>query len=240
MSKKISITCAQCGHDNPLGALFCEVCRGRMDLSAEKPGLEKAPAARRILPALLLGAVILITALGVLVFWPMRMESAAGGPAARQSFQGKLMALRGGGAVRQSFEEAEINAGLAAALGRFHAPASPWTPRLHIVRVSIRPNGLIAAYQSSWGPFPVRHWLIGPFGFSGRLIYAYHPPTGFSLRRAWLGHVALPGPLARLAVWPVRPFGKAVQAQLVPGRAFRLDMADGAIAVQIQPPSKLE
>ena len=235
MSKQIAIHCAQCGHANRLGSLFCAACRARLDLAAESPGLAPPPSLRRkIWPALLLGALLLATGLGVLVFWPMRPAGMAGAPAARQSFQRKIQILRdGAGPARQIFTAAEINAGLATALTRFPAPPSIWTPRLSAVGVAVKPSALIVEYSSQLGPFPVRDLRLGPFELSGCLIYAYHPDTGLRLHRAWLGHCYLPGPLARLAAWPVRPFGMAAAAAiLTPGRVLELGLEDGKVVAQ--------
>ncbi len=227
---------------NRFGVLFCEACRARLNLSAEKPGLETAPSGRRRIAAyLLLSVLFFTTGVGVLAFWPMGQGYVPGNPAALQAFRQKLWTLRNTAEpVRQNFAEAEINAGLAAALSRFRAPGSPWDLRLKAGGVSVKPNGVIVSYLAQLGPLPVRHYLLGPFKLSGRLIYAYVAPGKFSLRRAWLGHVCLPGPLARLAVWPARPFWLAVKEQLAPGRALAWDIADGMLAAQVTSTSNAE
>ncbi len=220
---------------NRFGVLFCEACRSRLNLAAEHPGLKTAPPARRRIAAWLpLGVLFLITGLGVLVFWPMGNGFVPGSPAALQAFRQKLWTLRHAAVpVRQNFAEVEINAGLAAALARFPSPASPWQLDLKAAGVSVKPKGVIVSYLAQLGPFPARHYLLGPFKISVRLIYAYAAPGKFSLRRAWLGHVCLPGPLARLAVWPARPFWLAVKEQLAPGRVLSWEVEDGGLAAQV-------
>jgi hypothetical protein len=113
----MSITCGNCGYENPLGRIFCGQCGKKIDLAAmtaqnvaERTAPSRVAAAGKIVFAVVL---VLVLAILGLVCWPAAVSGDQGTRRGAQEAERKLGALQRaakyGTRIGQSFNEKEIN-----------------------------------------------------------------------------------------------------------------------------------
>ena len=227
------IICAQCGHANRLGHIFCTNCRSRLnlnqiseeDLSAASP----AGGRRRWRLGLLLVAALILAA--GLAFWPWPLVAERGTGADQQQARRKIAQLEQGTRGRpQVFSEAELNASLAAALPRLRQRE---TFRVSAVQVQIRPNALVLAVSAIWRPAWIgdRPPLRMTYAITG-IPQWEQAGRRFVVQRGMLGHLFLPGPMGLLIAPIIKRCFQELQSAYPAAHTIRhLELEGGRLTV---------
>jgi hypothetical protein len=255
------IRCPQCGYENALGHIFCVRCRSKLDLrvldNKAGSGLKFKPRSGRgrrlVLSALFAGIAFSV----VLALWPAPLEGRKGTVADAQQARRKILLLEKGlNPASQLFDEREINAYLDFLLREAHPAQRPGqtsssripgarTSMLPAVAAVIRPNAVTISTVSVWGPVTVGSLKLGPWRVTSRVMMVpERSPRGlaphsarfrWTIKKGWIGHLPLPGPMSVPATVLLRPLlAASSRERALLANVTHLELEEGQVAVTVK------
>lgn len=232
--------CISCGHENPLGCLFCTRCRGRLSLEtrAEEEGRRIPGFFRLGLKSVLVLIVLVVVGLGGLMLWPAGVESCYASDNDFRSACRKINLLESiPGSGFHVFTENEVNAYMKAVVTRAQntAPPGPFNSRISSVRLALGRNDITIKVVKTLGPFALGPVMLGSARTSYELTgvpEASEEGFVFRLRSGRLGRLPVPRQLCGPAVSDVTDFFSTAKRE----RAFldgidNVKIAESMVAV---------
>ncbi len=239
------ITCDKCGHQNPLGHVFCMRCRGRLDLKTHlDTKMLKGASPRRVgaRQVMLIAVVFLIVLPVSLMLWPDSIKPGVGGSDDFRSACRKINLLDSvAGAPSQALTQGEVNIYMEAVVARARKLNSSGlvASRIRLMRVLIEQDRLLVQVARTLGPF-----MLGPLNL-GSIESTYElagvPEAGlegfrFMVSSCKRGRLPMPGAFSGFIVADMEAFFAGLEKE----RAFldrlgAIDLEDGEVVISMKP-----
>lgn len=239
------IKCELCGHENPLGHLYCMKCHAKLHLKthADAEMLGTSDAGRRWTKQAIIGAALAIVALLVgLSLWPETVNPSMGGSEDFRSACRKINRLESkSSAGVEVFTEDEINAYMPAVVARARTSAGADFAESRLRSVSLSPrNGAVELRVCKVvGPLVIGPLQFGPWESTYTLVGV--PESGkagfqFRVKYGRRGHLPLPAFFVRSALAETTEFfsGLAMEKQFL-DRTGNIEVMDGRVSISMKP-----
>lgn len=190
-----SVTCSACGHQNPLGRLFCAKCGTKLAITPAAMGGGRGPAGFWL--ARLARVAIFLAVLGafLLLLRPVEPDGAPGTLPEASALAQKLnvlsVAILDRRAVTQDATEAEVNGYLAEILRNTPdlTASGPLKFELRSINVAFRGGDVVTVLVSALGPIPLTYEIRAkPARVDDRFT--------LDVRGLRMGHLPLPRAIA--------------------------------------------
>lgn len=227
------ITCPECGARTPITSLFCVECGKKVEFSKIKPEHLKEPDRRSLeIAGKLLRLILTILIFGGagLTLWPKQPIGEMGGDVQARECRMKVVRLhdaaRNGISIPMVFSEEELNAYLAGIVQQTIETHAGRTPaNLETMRLSLSEEEVVVHTAIRLKIIRVTYRLQGEAAVEDGVAV-------FNVRRAWLGHLPMPGPLRNWVGRRVAAILSGLEAEnTILRRTERLQLRDQRVRV---------